>query len=817
MNSNLFSAMYNRIKKKTDNRGSSIVLVIVSLAFIGMLVAMAVYMSYYNYLMKINDRESKENFYSAEEALAEINAGLQTVVSNSMATAYTYALQNSTEDNMNLRQTNFELEYKSQLIKAVMDTDETHYKIDLLESYLRNTKYDDNKGYGAKLMTGVGENTVFEKEGGIVLQNVKLMYTDQNGYVTILSTDIRLRLPQISLTSTAGVPELENCSLIANNNLKVESNNNIKVSGNVYGGKDGLIASNDTKLTFQKKDTDANIVYRLVAGSINVENSTGSDGETLSVTEDYEVWTENIDITSGRIALDGSVYVQDDLTIGGRDSKVTLGGSYYGYGDELYQSKGSSAILVNGANTTLDFSRLESLTLAGHAYIGARHYDVNSTDADDYIEDLDDENEDENNAEEEQPEDEQEEETEDTYEKNDKDLMMGESVGVKSNQLVYLVPTECIGYYNDSSTRQYLAKNPMSYDEYLTLTQTYQYELDDKGEVVMEDGVPKYKLDEDGNKIPTYLEVNMGILTKKLGKSLSSYGANYKPVFRRVNGTVLVYYYLEFTSDVAANQFFADYYEADRENMDEYIKTYINRFNVNPNLNVAQANLHLAGNMVKFDNNNNPVLVKDTLTADALVAEELSENRYKWADTYTAYSKKMMSSTSLLTSEQLMNDIYENLVIDDLTFNGIVPNGYYQIYESGNVKALAVNNKDKAAFNLNDANEFQDVYVIIATGDVVVNRNFKGLIIAGGSISLAPNCNVVQSEAAKVRQAMMAKAGDNKFADLLLDGIAYTTVGATADGDANDTPEAQIEQQIQREEDYVDISELIVYENWTKQ
>ena len=81
------------MKTKKNNRGAAMIMVIVSIAFIGMLVAMIVYMAYCNYLMKGTDRNAKNNFYSAEKALDVINAGLQQDVSDSMAEAYVYAMK----------------------------------------------------------------------------------------------------------------------------------------------------------------------------------------------------------------------------------------------------------------------------------------------------------------------------------------------------------------------------------------------------------------------------------------------------------------------------------------------------------------------------------------------------------------------------------------------------------------------------------------------------------------------------------------------------------------------------------------------------
>ena len=68
----------------------------------------------------------------------------------------------------------------------------------------------------------------------------------------------------------------------------------------------------------------------------------------------------------------------------------------------------------------------------------------------------------------------------------------------------------------------------MSYDEYRKLTETY---------VLDENNQPTKEL--------VYQPVNLEKLWEKLG---NSYTNNYKAVFRRVNGSVLVYFYLDFGS-----------------------------------------------------------------------------------------------------------------------------------------------------------------------------------------------------------------------------------------------------------------------------
>ena len=810
MRNNLFAKFLKQVNKKSNNKGSSVVLVLVVIAFVGTLVAMSSFMTYYNWMAKYNDKQTKINFYSAEAALAEINAGLQNVVSNAMSDAYAYALQNSNGTDMSTRKHNFELMYEKQLVEQLKGASSDRYNVDIIKSFLKETAYNATTDTGTKVLTSNvpadNENIIFKKNGGIILQNIKLMHTDQMGYVTYISTDIFLQLPEINLAASVGIPELENCSIIANTNLIVEGNNNIKVSGNIYGGKEGMVVAGDTALSFVKRDTDSDsVTYHLIAESLTVEDS--KDANYMAVSENYDFWTEQIFVKSGNLTLNGTAFVRDDLTVEGRNSDVKLAGSYYGYGDELYTSKNSSAILINGANTSLDFSELDNLMLSGHAYIGARHYDANSEEDNDYIEDLD--------AESEESEEGETSTATDLYEKNEKDLLMGESLGVKSNQLIYMVPLECMGYYANS-TEQYLPKNPITYAEYLTLTTTY---VEDETTGSTEGTTAGSTEGTTEGKKLRYQEVNLAVLTKKLGMSLNSLGASYKPVFRKVNGTVLVYYYLDFPSDKAANQFFDLYYKNDKENMDSYIKMYIKDFKMNNQLDHANSNLHLAGNIIKFDNLGEVKFVEDTVEADVTVEDTLKENRVKWYDTYTAYSKKMLANTTLLTTEQLANDIYTNLIVDDYDFANVLSscttstvNGASCVYfENGAIKALVIDNKGGSKVTLDSG--LSDVSLIIVSGDVMLNTDFSGLLICKGVVELGPHCDLVKCDPVKVRKAIVATNGDVRVASLLRDGDSY--VSKTSEGSVNVSQNA-IENKIDRDEQYIKLADLITYENWTK-
>ena len=83
-----------KLHKQTDDKGSAMVVVIIAMAFIGILASVLMYMSLLNYQMKANNLQAKDNFYSAETVLDEIRVHMEEQVSTSLGNAYTQILVN---------------------------------------------------------------------------------------------------------------------------------------------------------------------------------------------------------------------------------------------------------------------------------------------------------------------------------------------------------------------------------------------------------------------------------------------------------------------------------------------------------------------------------------------------------------------------------------------------------------------------------------------------------------------------------------------------------------------------------------------------
>lgn len=78
----------NKIKNKIQNSGSGLILVIVALAFVGILAGALLTAVAYCYRLKLYDYNAKSNFYYLEQAMDELYAGVGTETMTAMQEAY---------------------------------------------------------------------------------------------------------------------------------------------------------------------------------------------------------------------------------------------------------------------------------------------------------------------------------------------------------------------------------------------------------------------------------------------------------------------------------------------------------------------------------------------------------------------------------------------------------------------------------------------------------------------------------------------------------------------------------------------------------
>lgn len=826
----MITAWRNKLKrKKLNDEGSTIVLVILALAFVGMLIAMLVYMVYYNFLMKGTDRAAKDNFYTAETALNEIQAGITRDVSDALQESYSMVMKEHYDDTATNQQAVFETAYRDavqdrlDILTVYVDAanpNELKYSVNHLEDYLEEP-YKSSTTLGFTGTANVGGSTVkygdaYYSDGVLVLEDVRVSYKNSDGYVSIIETDIAVETPELTFNSIQDVPQIENYSLVAadmittgvGDNDTVTAPASVTIDGNVYGGDDGIYVEGNGYMKFVKNAGDSDTVkYTLTAGSVNALNGyrRGSNppaSPSIDVSDAYSLWAEDIYAESAYINLQSNCFVRDDLTTDGIYPKVVLGGGYNGYGSADVSADNSSAILINGAHTTLDFSGLDNLWLAGAAHVGGMHYNANEEEGD-YIEEDLEEYYDRIDEEIESGERDEEE-----VQRNDAntDIMMGQSLGVKSDQLMYMVPVECMGYDGDT---QIIAKNPMTIEEYNKLYNTFVPMTDANGKTVFVDGEIQYT-DE-----LVYTLVRLDVVMKKVGGTANSYGASYVPVFRRINGTILVYFYLDFENQDMANKFFRDYYAADKEAFDRYFKTYIASFRWNSNLGSSSYPLNIAGNLLYYNGNSAVRMEEDTQAEDITIADELADRAEDYLIQYTGLSKYLMNTSAGLSSQQLKNSVFDNIIVSDSEFAALVSDGRYKVFknEDDSLQAILVNNDDGyAAFEITD--EIADkCALVIARGDVLVSAGeYNGLIISGGEIRLAQGCSTISYDSVNVKKALLLKNDDGKYVfEAVVNGAAYVDVINSSD------PELEAAVAGTLGGDVITAADLVKFQNWNKQ
>jgi hypothetical protein len=811
----------NSLSLKRDNSGSAIVIVIIAMAFIGVLVSVLMYTALLNYQMKKNNLNAKDSFYSAESVLDEIRLGIQNDVSEAIGKSYQSILTNFDAANAEDKQFRMRYGFLSEIQKKYeTDSSAAAYDLTMLYNHLYSTvdgtvlesSYNGDVYTISGTVDADGNRTVVKTKNGVelsdasavlpgamklysdglVLEGVKVTYTDAKGYVSIITTDLRINVPDMDFAEAVSLPSITSYSLIAQNNILVYpeipagAKATDTIAGSFYcrGLNIGSLPSEtnlkpgSVTLLLKEDATDYDSDKRMVVdGSIIV-------GEKSNLTTDEygELWAGSITMNgSGTNAKSDdystvkfggdSVYVADDTNIYGNGNIFIAGGTedgsykgqYIGFGSGTQSatqetSADSSAIIVNGTNTEIDVSKLTNLTLAGNAYVGIGGKD--------------------------------------SFNQSSTDIMMGQSIAVKSDQVAYLVPADCIGI--DKKTGKQVSSsitNPMTLDTYQEYIQGKSdiYEVSDK---VASDAI--------GGKTLS----DFGIKTTETPNKVM-----YQRYIKQINSSLsLVYYYVLFDSSDSsskqnANDYFEAYYTSNKSSLDAYSKLYTTGIVMRGD-GSGFYTLHLAGNVVRYDAG--AYSIKSATASDdknnVAYTGLLSNSRQK----YTALCKKLLDNYEQLGASEKTEsaNAYTNMVKETAILNffadvdddgSIISKTDAGFFTNGSGTALIV----KGDYEYTGTGKDKFSGIIIATGDVKVDADFEGTIISGGSITMAGGIKVKPAKEAVI-QAMGATSQINgktyNVTDFLVGGSGY--LGSTGKTYSDES---------------VDLGDLVSYENWKKQ
>ncbi len=765
-------------KVKDDNKGSAIVMVVIALAFIAILGVTIMWMSMANFRMKVTDQENKQGFYTAETVLEQIRVGLQGDASLAANSAYSVIMQNYSAWDEAKRESEFKKEFKKSLEAIIQDPSNIgHYSMDHLKGFIDgsiNVSIDPgNPGNPRRYMYGTGNIENIANEGWLVLKGITLEYTDDKGFYSEISTDIMISAPSTAFVDTSSFPPVFRYALIADDGLEI-GNSPLNVNGSIYVGDGGI---NTIRRVNLKSDE-----YIVSKGPLNLGIS--SD---VSVSANV-LYASDITVKDGKLNIKSNARVADDLTLMGNTPEVTLTRTYTGFGGSLDDASKSSAIIVNGLSGKLDMSALDNMVVAGRSFIGtkrASEADTLTTDVADW----------------------------DTLSSNNANIMMGETVAVKGNQLAYLIPDECIGVYNNKTV---IGKNPITVTEYNSMISnyyTYQIPGDPTSSIVPRTGFELVAV----NK-------SIGSMGNKMLSDYTGAGAAaFQTIFAPSNGQTLVYFYVKFADNESANRYAIDYYRFHKDKMDRYLEVYADELL----LPSSRDKIYTDAGTVSRN-----ATSKGRGEAHLLTTSQRNECS-NYEKIYTALCTNLTENMDKLTADQLSKGVYDNIVVSENQIRTFTGNGGTKKFKNaaGNVVAVITDSASSiSCFDGNGnsvtANGYAysgseispDLRVIVATHDIVLGADFDGIIIANGKVYIdvatggsevnmtgAGEDPAKRQEIIDVLQQLYDPSGADPNAtvrpiDFFINGSAYIA-GASASGSGLGV---------------VDIENSVIYQNWVK-
>lgn len=825
----------NCIKKlhgclRQDNRGSAIVIVIIAMALIGILVSSILWSAYMNYMIKLADVRNKNSFYSAETVMEQIMAGMQHEASAAITISYQDVMKNwEFDENETNRFNRFGTTYLDTLVKNLTDPlkGTGFYSLKVLQDFV-----DDDLFAGVDVTEWEKSSCRMElvNNSSLVLYDVRVSYTDENDYVSIINTDICIDVPKLVFYQNGSIDSLYEYALIGNTGIHTENGSGAAlIDGSIYAGQDetlgggGITVNQASSLTVKEG--------KLVVSKGDIAVKGPSAGFIVRDVPDYgaRVYAAGLNLNSGTLSLDSRTYVANDLILTGNGSRATLTKEYYGYGSSVETGMGdgavtpslSSAILINGRNATVDMSGVNKLLLAGRAYIGQSLSTGPAASG-----------------------------TPGGPAGTSKSVLMGESIAVKGNQIAYLVPAECIGTLDGKTL---VGQNPLNgamaatVEDYKNLYGAAFKEVDfDK---------PVYKLD---------------------NKTLSEFGVtdmnHIRKIYTQYNSAdsenkTLVYYYLVMDKDKAA-EYFIQYYNfnASKEAIDSYFKKYATGGIILGDYTAENAQYTILGNSLVSDalSDSGVTLLKgfqptvpdegggeggtgeeDEQPTPDEGYQEVSDNTSElknfkdeaevlelsetYAKTFKALTTNLTEDISTVSPNQ---NVFNSIIREDMLRDYLDDNDGTVVFKSEDGMIAVLTNctgdgdgnddtvtLSQIAGKLGTDGKLKNIRLIVVIdrddnaedgitgGNIIIDGDFTGLIVAQGEITIAGALSVKRDKMGtyKALNAPFSDTDAQMPMDFFVNGSGILAEEVT---DGSKVDESGILN--------VDLSEIVRYMNWIK-
>lgn len=694
--------LFRKIRKRKE--GSSLVSVIIGVVFLAA-IGLTILTVATRYIVTVYvDRNSTDNFYQTEGILSEIRTGLLEYAGDASETAYSDIIDNYIKSKAGMKEA-FTKEYLSLIAEKLKGTSYTWNDSDI--GHVQPCELDKIKELSTvpdavMAVPGMNLGFVINADGtgsgySLTLKNLLIDYTDAAGYRSRIQTDIVMRVPDYKFEGDSTFDAIKDYIVISDDTLSVSSSMNgtgTSFTGNIYTGNKntGIAVEAQNKAGFHSQT----IISR---GSLDI--LTGANVSVSGESGAGDLWLSNINLKpqsagsgstlSTSFTMKENAYIANDLNIADNNSVVSIAGKYYGYSynkeneaasSEKALSTYSSAILINGLNTTLKTDGLDKLILAGRTFVSRNNEDGTSEVS---------------------------------------DIMMGESLAVKSNQIAYLLPVEYMA----------AGHNPVADGEDMTV---------DEARLMGEDSE----------------------LAKYLNPS-EPYTKNYNNVH------MYTYFYLNFKDPKSANEYFRHYYTGEgkdeegntvshKEELDERARTYIstsdeNGMKLSPNLYLIAGNIihnYYAGSGSSIQNDNyydNSGKPKSELLEDGKkIGLEYVGRQLTLLASGATGSMRLAEGADALVKDRIID--FDKVQAAGRIDRADAESGGHVLVEPGD---YTVDTSDKG--------------IIISDGDVTVQADFTGLILAKGKVTTVGNRDLKADIILTGKLLEMVKK-DNELAEL---------------------------------------------------
>ena len=630
-------------------------------------------------------------------------------------------------------------------------------------------------------------------------------------------SDIRLGIPKVQFPTPSTLPDLMSMIVVAEGGIVCEGQqgSTTTITGSIYAGtidtdKETALKNENATSIWTKSGASLSITSGdkvVTAAEIKVDN-----GSKFSAASGVNLWSRGLRVNSADVEFLGTTYFADDLTVEkGQRSTVTIQGDYYGYGypstakkslnytqdaaagttdgrkyDNASDADLSSAIVINGRDTTLDLSGVNRLLLAGRNYVASSSVASGS----------------------------------DTL---NTDVMTGDSISVKGAQLAYLLPYSLLNL--DDGTAK---SNPM------TMTAYNDSGLKDKSasEIVEWD---------------TPVAAWGGKTLREIG--VDSNNPVQTVFYNGQGGTVYFYLNFSddakasaFMSDYYSqqqdkmDQYFSFYFGPDAgitlRNQNSFTRYVTN------------------GNVLTYDGVQSSGSLKnatDPALSDNLSQEEVNLQNTWYALNRKMITSVDLLKNDVADSDGITHDeslytrsVFDNLVNEKQMVQFLEKSGTNLQYtftadaDNDNLQAIMVHNGASSTFEVKNesgsstqtvtgtnttlkitSSMAEKLRLVICTGDVEIEPgvNFKGIIMAKGKITLDAGAKLESAplDAAKVFQSVIgSNEGKISPQDFFWEGDKYVLGNSTSTDDDNTGGTGS-------NSDTYKLADYVNYENWRKE